>query len=67
MAPDKIHSNQAFVEVVNSITKEKEESLLELEHHSAYKILIPGEEMLLQETWTLDTYNDKLGLEADKK
>ncbi len=51
---DKIHPNQALVEVYNSISATGSENLLELEHHSAYKTLQPGESMTLKEVWTLE-------------
>lgn len=49
-----IHPEQAWVEVYNSVDQSGISNLLELEHHSAYRTLKPGEEMVLQETWRIE-------------
>jgi hypothetical protein len=49
-----IHPEQALVEVYNNISVNPASSILELEHHSAYQILSPGESMQLNETWTFE-------------
>jgi hypothetical protein len=48
-----IHPDQALVEVYNCVSSNGETNLLELEHHSAYKEIAPGEKITLTETWTL--------------
>ena len=49
-----IHPEQAIVEVYNCITPSgKADDILELEHHSAFKTLQPGESMELSETWEI--------------
>ena len=53
----KIHPEQALVEIYLRRTPGGEEDLLELEHHSAYRELNPGESMTLSETWTLLPYD----------
>ena len=54
---NKIHPDQGFIEVYNEISNEDEDGLLELEHHSAYKTLKPGESNTLTETWSLYEYS----------
>jgi hypothetical protein len=51
----KIHPEQALVEVYLTVSPNGIDGLLELEHHSAYDTLQPGESMLLDETWILKT------------
>lgn len=46
-----IHPEQALIEIYNRTTDDHEESLLELEHHGAYKTLNPNEIMELNEQW----------------
>lgn len=48
-----IHPEQALVEVYNCISPDGETDILELEHHSAYKTLQPGESMTMKETWEI--------------
>ncbi|MCF8361146.1 MAG: DUF4380 domain-containing protein [Prolixibacteraceae bacterium] len=50
---EKIHPEQALVEVYNCVSANGETDLLELEHHSAYQEINPGENLTLTETWTL--------------
>ncbi|MBN2806568.1 MAG: DUF4380 domain-containing protein [Prolixibacteraceae bacterium] len=52
--PELIHPEQALVEVYNNISANPAMSILELEHHSAYQKLSPGETMQLNETWTFE-------------
>jgi len=52
-----IHPKHGLVELYNFIGKEGDEKLLELEVHSAYKTLAPGEKMSLTETWKLYKYD----------
>ncbi len=55
---NKIHPDQGFIEVYNEISnKDEDGGLLELEHHSAYKTLKPGESNTLTETWSLYEYS----------
>jgi hypothetical protein len=49
-----IHPEQAHVEVYNCISVSGADDLLELEHHSAYKTLLPGEVIELTETWEIE-------------
>ncbi len=53
--PAQIHSDQAPVEIYNTVSTE--ESLLELEIHGPYRTLLPGESMHLTETWRLFKYD----------
>jgi len=53
---DKIHPDQAFIECYNKQSDKKEDCLLELEHHSEYKTLRPGESSIMVETWSLFEY-----------
>ena len=54
--PGLIHPDQAEVEIYNSITPDKKDALLELEYHSAYKQLKPGESMEAWEYWEIKAY-----------
>ncbi|MFA9388602.1 MAG: DUF4380 domain-containing protein [Prolixibacteraceae bacterium] len=47
-----IHPEQALVEVYNKISTGGKTDILELEHHSAYKTLRPGQEMSSKEVWS---------------
>jgi hypothetical protein len=51
-----IHPNQALVEVYNSVAIDSKQDLLELEYHSPYKTLKPGEIMEAWETWEVHAY-----------
>lgn len=51
-----IHPEQEQVEVFNMMTPDGEGNLLELETHSAYKILQPGEETRTWNRWTVFHY-----------
>jgi len=48
-----IHPEQAMVEVYNCISPDGKSDILELEHHSAFKTLQPGESMELSEIWEI--------------
>lgn len=50
----KIHPEQALVEVYNCIAANPVFNILELEHHSAYQTLEPGQSMSLNETWSFE-------------
>jgi hypothetical protein len=50
---EKIHPNQAFIEVFNRVGADSTQNLLELEHHSAYQKILPGQYIELEETWEL--------------
>jgi len=52
-----IHPNQALVELYNSVAIDPKQDLLELEYHSPYKTLQPGEIMQAWETWEVHTYS----------
>ncbi len=49
-----IHPEQALVEVYNCISADGRSNILELEHHSAFKTLQPGESMVMEEAWILE-------------
>lgn len=55
-----IHSEQALVEVYNCVDSKGVETVLELEHHSAYTNLEPSEVMELTETWSLTKHDNSL-------
>ena len=48
VARDKVHPEQGFVEVYKSLSASGADDLLELEHHSAYVLLQPGESHVLR-------------------
>lgn len=50
---EQIHPEQALVEVYNSIDAKGLTNVLELEHHSAYRKLNPGDIIELSEIWRL--------------
>jgi hypothetical protein len=51
-----IHPKHGLVELYNYINDKSDDTLLELEVHSAYKTLAPRETMSLTETWELMPY-----------
>ena len=51
---EKIHPEQALIEVYNCITSNGLNNVLELEHHSAYQTIKPGEAIKLKEVWTFE-------------
>lgn len=51
-----IHPNQSLVELYNTLTIDSKQDLLELEYHSPYKTLKPGESMHAWETWEVHAY-----------
>jgi hypothetical protein len=50
---EQIHPDQGFVEIYKKITTSGSGDLLELEHHSAYTTLQPGESFSLSEKWSV--------------
>lgn len=54
---ENIHPEQALVEVYNCVSASGITNVLELEHHSAYQTLKPGEEIYLIETWSIIPIN----------
>jgi len=52
-----IHPEHGHVELYNYVDEKGEDTLLELEVHSSYRILQPGETMSFSETWELTPYN----------
>ena len=52
-----IHPEHGLVELYSNINENGDERLLELEVHSVYKTLAPGETMSLTETWEVFPYN----------
>lgn len=59
LSKDKIHPAQGQVELYSNITTDYSFCLLELEIHSEYKILKPGEQISLTEIWQVFEYNGK--------
>jgi len=57
VAIENIHPEQALVEIFQSISNAGGDDLLELEHHSEFKTLKPGETFHLSETWSLHKTN----------
>jgi hypothetical protein len=49
-----IHPEHGFVEVYVALTNEPSKNLLELEHHSPYRTLAPGEKMNQKQNWILE-------------
>jgi len=60
---DQIHPEQGFVEIYKMISPGGKEDLLELEHHSAYVNLQPGESHILRENWFVHEYPGGSSLE----
>lgn len=54
--PQEVHPEQGFIEVYKRVTASGRGDLLELEHHSAYVTLQPGESQVLWESWDLREY-----------
>jgi len=52
-----IHPNQSLVEIFNMLSFDSKENLLELEYHSPYKTLKPGQSMKAWQTWEVYPYN----------
>ncbi len=57
VSPENLHPDQGLVEIYQLITKSGDDDLLELEHHSAYTRLIPGETFRFTETWSVYDYS----------
>jgi len=51
-----VHPTQGMVEIYNAMADTQEKSMLELEYHSPYKNLAPGESMEIEERWELVKY-----------
>jgi hypothetical protein len=51
---EQIHPEQALVEVYNCVTTNGRDNVLELEHHSAYQKIAPGNNISLNEVWKLN-------------
>jgi len=60
VSPTQIHPDHAFIEVYNKISSKENDYLLELEHHSSYKTIKPGESHSMSETWSLFKYKYQL-------
>lgn len=54
--PDRhdIHPNQALIEVYIKMSADESVNLLELEHHSAHRLLAPGETLRKRQSWILE-------------
>lgn len=59
-----IHPKHGLVELYNYIDAAGSDNLLELEVHSAYQELLPGESMTWSESWQVIPYNGKSDPEA---
>jgi hypothetical protein len=57
--PEKIHPNQAIVEIYNRTSTDKRANLTELEFHSEYKTLQPGASFKTSEKWKVYKYDGK--------
>lgn len=53
---DRIHPSHAFIEIFVALPPPPEAGLMELEFHSEYRRLQPGESLACEETWTLLPY-----------
>ena len=53
---DAIHPDQALIEIYNRV-KPDDDDLLELEYHSPYMRIKPGESITATEYWSLEEYN----------
>ncbi len=62
---DKIHPDHGFVEIYKMISKSGRSDLLELEHHSAFKTLQPGESFTVAEQWTIHAYKEGQEIQDD--
>lgn len=51
--PEKIHPNHGLIEIYIETSTDGENNLLELEHHSEYKKLRPGESLVYDQKWFL--------------
>ncbi|WP_291861409.1 DUF4380 domain-containing protein [Marinilabilia sp.] len=49
-----IHPEQALIEVYMKMSADESNNLLELEHHSAFQLLAPGEKMRTSQSWILE-------------
>lgn len=54
---ENIHSEHAVVEIYNAISENSTDSLLELEYHSPYKKMKPGDSVEISEIWELIEYD----------
>lgn len=57
-----IHPEQGFVEIYKMITGSGKGDLLELEHHSAFETLQPGESFTVSERWAIYAYKGEEGM-----
>lgn len=60
VAASDIHPEHGFVEVYVALTSNPSKNLLELEHHSAYQMLAPGEIMKQKQNWILEKTENSL-------
>lgn len=65
--PQEVHPEQGFIEIYKRVTASGRGDLLELEHHSAYLTLQPGESHELRESWDLHEYSGELDMEEAVK
>lgn len=60
LLPDsEIHPDHKQVEIYNEIRRNRKDTLLEIEHHSAFKTLLPGQSMSSEESWQLFEYKGR--------
>jgi len=54
-----IHPEQGLVELYNHTEQNSSNALLELEYHSSYQTIFPGDIMQAWEVWMIEEYNGK--------
>ncbi len=62
VAPERIHPDQAPVEIYNLVSAS--ETLLELEVHGAYQVMLPDQSIQMTETWQVFPYEGENTTEA---
>ncbi len=58
-APDLTHPEQGMIEIYNHTSHDRNDALMELEYHSPFKTLQPGEQLTSWEHWTIYPYKGK--------
>lgn len=61
---NEIHPEQGLVEIYNHTEHTEKNALLELEYHSPFKKLSPGEQMQAWEVWNVEPYEGDYNQEA---
>lgn len=52
-----IHKEQGLVELYSATESQETQALLELEYHSKYSHIVPGDSIQAWEVWTIDNYS----------